>query len=522
MTKAIVFTHLAGLDAHDQQSIVRKFGPLINALANCKNVSIAFLYIDWAIRQTVKEQEAKAGRVDLSAGFPIKGTLFDQEMTLKGRITELIENYRTIHSPQFVLVGTAELNTVFVKLHEVAPDLVGYLWGAGGRFTYDVPKFAEAVLILSRGQTPHLAANPVVRFDEDVLPNEESIAALIKSFEIRSKKRVFFFFSGHYGSKDALSYDPVSDQAVRTHWFTPDLAQDGADRYGDKVDTDKRLRALIHCRTFLADISQLGAPQVCSVEKNGELTSTVTPLASKAGWGLASAGLKADIRPPETDQNYQQVISGAGLIMSRRAVALLPPFTVFKENAIWVDDYVKRLLHEALGDITPVDPADSMSIQEAVFRQRRHPYQQGGDSLSIQKTYDYFTRLLRGCMLCRVVAANSAAPTQLTAFAKAVKARAILCPNSAQTNALDKQQVKNDAEERGALVLKAFQSNDYTGTLLKDWADEKARDPSFVSTIAQEICEDCCRYLEFLEVWPTFVRAVDRVSMISAGWLFKS
>jgi len=422
--------------------------------------------------------------------------------------------------PIFVPVGLSELNIVFKNLRDADPTLVNHLWGLKGVFTYDTPKFVESVLILSRGQTPHLASNPVLRFDEDVVPNQDSIRALLDAFVERSARRGYYFFSGCYGSpaSNAALYDPVNDHAVRTHWCAPDGTLAG-DRYqrnrnGQAVPRDKVTAALDHCRTFLADISQLGAPQEWPLTDDMSVGVTPRPLASAYGRTLVSSGMKDAMSRGLLGRDWrtQQVISGAGLIMSRRATALLPPFTGFAKLTMWVDDYVKRVLHEALGDIQHEDCA---SVVSARFHQNRHP---NGTQANAVKDGEYFERVLRGCMLCRVVAPppKEQDPTN---FVKAVKATALFTPANIDRASL-KEQIKRDALERGKAVLQAWQSPDYANTSLKQWADEQEATSGYLDSIAQGLARDCLRYLEFLANWPAYLRAVDRVPFIGESWLF--
>ena len=50
--------------------------------------------------------------------------------------------------------------------------------------------------------------------------------------------------------------------------------------------------------------------------------------------------------------------------MSRVAISLLPPFMNFESFSSWVDDFVKRLLHEAIGDL---DRTDLETVTNAKF-----------------------------------------------------------------------------------------------------------------------------------------------------------
>ena len=238
-------------------------------------------------------------------------------------------------------------------------------------------------------------------------------------------------------------------------------------------------------------------------------------LASQVGARHSSANLQKMTgssllaQPRET----QQVISGAGLVMSRRAAALLPPFCGFTTLTMWVDDYVKRILHEALGDI---QPANNMSIPNARFQQDRHPAPQGTPKPSPKWLNDYLGRVLRGCMLCRFVAP----PTprrEVTAFVAAVKAKALFIPHEVDP-ALEKL-LKKDALERGRQVLKSWHSTEYAGTPLSAFLARIGDESEYLEQQAGILAKDCMRYIDFIARWPAFVRAVDRVPFTGEEWL---
>jgi hypothetical protein len=93
--------------------------------------------------------------------------------------------------------------------------MISDLAGEDGAFTYDSPKFVEAVIRLARGANPAHGVYPVLRFDEDVDVNEAAIDSLLGrvSFATQSNLYDCSFFSGGYGSEKGLV--PVNDFAVR-------------------------------------------------------------------------------------------------------------------------------------------------------------------------------------------------------------------------------------------------------------------------------------------------------------------
>ncbi len=56
--------------------------------------------------------------------------------------------------------------------------------------------------------------------------------------------------------------------------------------------------------------------------------------------------------------------------MTKNAIEVLPPFMSFQNLTIWVDDHLKRRLHEALGQMSK---KNLEHINDALFHQDRHP-----------------------------------------------------------------------------------------------------------------------------------------------------
>lgn len=344
MTNAVIFTHCADLakagnDAVDNPNFwideyAKRFQPYLKCNENEVLIGIIYCYIDLGVRQAIPSHGHR---------FHLDPDILETENGLTGILRQAeIKARRDLtfsedRLPKFYFIGLNELVQVLNNLMKVDPDLVTFLGSQQHNFYYDSPKFVEAVIRLARGDIPHLARHPIIRVDDDATVNPQAISLLLNKFEDVSRRSPFYFFSGKYGRSDG-KYDPVNDYAVRTHWFFPDGTQAGDDRFSNN-DTNF-MRPVEITKMFLSDLSSLGAKQPID-----------NPSSSGAFRELADNN-KIQLE----DRNSPQVISGAGLIMGRRNVELLPPFMNFDHPITWVDDHLKRRLHEMLGDITLIAP----------------------------------------------------------------------------------------------------------------------------------------------------------------------
>ncbi len=93
----------------------------------------------------------------------------------------------------------------------------------GNKFTYDAPKFVEAVIRIARGNIRILYTEEVIlRIDEDVTVYYKGIKALIHRYPGVMGKP-FHCFSGTYGKYDKYGNPaddhPKNNYAVRVHFF---------------------------------------------------------------------------------------------------------------------------------------------------------------------------------------------------------------------------------------------------------------------------------------------------------------
>src|SRR5439155_112171 len=159
-----------------------------------------------------------------------------------------------------------------------------------------------------------------------------------------SQRMEMYWFSGSYSG--TFPGDPVNEFAVRQHWLVDPVT------FGDP----KNFRLVPKAEHFLVDLAEIGATQIVPPPKNVEPTEAAKKLIAARGKSKA--------------RQSPQVISGAGLVASHHAIWRLPPFMNAKAMVVWIDDHLKRLLHEAIGDL---DPSDVERLHDAVLRQDRYP-----------------------------------------------------------------------------------------------------------------------------------------------------
>ncbi len=498
-TRAVVFTHFGSLkyrsggkEFHEILPVYEEiYKKIFGYYLQCPSISIVYIYIDWAFKQVVP-------RIGTIGKFVVDPNLNNEEEELidllRGAERGARAEHRTRNSsqptPVFEFVGITKLLKILNDLVALNPDLTRYLCGPSGQFTYDSPKFVEAVIRLARGDTPHLARHPIIRVDEDAYVNDNSIKKLIYKYEELINIRRFFFFSGTYGTEDDYKTeddtdDFINDYAVRTHWFVPPRVRGKGEPTSDKEELERQplppenKRAI---QSFLADFDGIGARQLPdSREHHTEDYSSIV-------WD--------DVRSRRSERPSTQVISGAGLIMSSRAVRFLPPFMNFENLTTWVDDHLKRRLHEALEDLSR---KDTECVREAKFRQNRHPDGIGESDIEWAIGF-YFDRLLRGCIFRRIITENSGKPSSYSKLvAEMMKFKVtgsvsglirinFLSPDDSHGKAFEEVDLNpyrlsmlEAAQERYEEVLKCWSSSEYDRKwenhegCLREWALNRIR-----------------------------------------------
>ena len=527
LPSAVVFTHFGSL----RKGIghIRNYKPIFKRYLECNKeenlLSIVYIYVDYALHAVVdkKQKKERSGNV-----LAIDPNILAEEKEIMSNLLALEDETRQepdVPRSQltFQYVGINELIELLNSIRDIDNSLVKYLAAPDGKFTYDSPKFVEAIIRIARGNHPFLAINPIVRIDEDSEPNSISIKKLIEAY-MGMRSSSFFFFSGSYGDINR-GYDPINDHAVRTHWFFPEGTKKGKVELGEDpiiyplhtTDTEKA-EILNKINIFLSDLTELGGKQ-----KDGTYSLNLRTI-------LASG------RARKTSSDSPQVISGAGLIMNHKAVNLLPPFMNFALLTTWVDDHIKRSLHEAIKDIKP----DALqSLKDVRFRQNRHPEGIRHDAKDKEKDdyywaqKFYFERLLRGCLLDRIVKNVDGSATsysnwvgQITKFKDISKITNVQNEFNKRKNiSLNSAhplipEMLTQTYERYDEVIKCWKSAEFSGTLLYQWADlmdnkkEKRR-------ICVALIKDAIAYIDLVIVWPTFRSAIMRLGVRSNFWLFR-
>lgn len=591
--KAVIFTNFGGLrygndrrefEAHRTAHLdyyKQIIGTYLQCNAESDRIAIVFAYVNWAFQQEVVALSGNRDQ-DNENSFTIDAKLLRQEAALIDLLRMAEHQARKelglsrATAPIFHYVGIRHLLDLLNNLIEVDPTLVNFLSGQGGIFTYDSPKFVEAVIRLARGAHAPLTKHPVIRIDEDAQINASAINLLLDEYEEISSQPRYFFFSGTYGSppsfkiteqslvhpnpndiptdileklkaltrdefereevflralrpilgdeqtdryKSSLlknfqyfktfkitdqslailrsegvpdeilkklanvngllfqdeeeligelrgttvneqvekyrssilkcasvqdgNYDPVNDHAVRVHWFSDTRSQ------GANVELITK---------FLADLNETGATQA--------LNSPPQILNSAGAYSLALQSVLSAGRPGTQPRRTQpQVISGAGLTMSTTAIRRLPPFMNFKNLTIWVDDHLKRRLHEA---IEHLPSGDRECLTDAKIKQDRHPKRIEIGDLSWART-DYLDRLLRGCLSLRLITDLDGRPTEYSKLIGAIV-------RSRERDATNlRREMMLHAQERYDEVLRCWQSPEFMNTASFDWA--KSRSP---------------------------------------------
>ena len=487
-SSAVVFTHMgsvskSGIDPYDIE--VRDYEDFFRSYIECnserKVVSIVYVYVDWAVKQKV-EMVSEVLALDATATAHenvIIDVLKKTEEEVK-KETRVPEDRR----PEFIFVGMVQLLQLLIYMDEVDKTLIKLL---GGKevLTYDSPKFVEAVIRIARGKMPHLSIHPVIRIDEDVEPNSASLEALIDAYLEESKENTFFFFSGGYGTKDGET-DFLNDYAVRTHWFFAP---------GTDPNDSRKL-----ARIFLADLAELGATQFLDSESS--YSSEMQKLLSG--------------RPSAEKREAPQVISGAGLVMSTTAIRFLPPFMNMNHQIIWIDDHIKRRLHEAIGDIK--DYALER-VDKAKTKQDRYP--NGVTQGWVDSSDGYFPNIARGCIFIRLISNVDGTPTE---YSKLIGKIVQLCIDtdcdelSAEKLRILKDDMIEQARTRFDEVLKSWKSPEFNNFKSHEWATGLTGQQ--ISDRCEETVQDAIDYLRLVYKWPIFVRAIDRLPFKGNRWLY--
>lgn len=492
--KAVVFTHLPVqmprenpvYDATAAERLIARVKPYFTRYLQCRNIGLVYVYVDTGLRLTLKHlSQSKTKPLE----FTIDELDFEQstrnclKLALDEACNELRRNleagFNRALAPSFQIVGLPHLLSLIHALYKVDRKLLNLLAGPGSQFSYDSPKFIEAVIRVVRGENAANSHYPIFRIDEDVQVNETAIKELLSAAgrTLQDNLHQYVFFSGGYGGYGRPT-DLVNDYAVRLHWL---------------VDRSGNISAH-HAESFLRDLGEIGATQVDSAK------STSAAVASF---------VKQNRNGRSANRATQQVISGAGLYMSCPAIRTLPPFMNFSTLTTWVDDHLKRMLHETLGHMTP---AQHEHLPSVLFSQKRHP--SGIRSSDIEwAVREYFPRLLSGCIMHSLIKTPEGRKGVLSDAIDSV----LRTMSFHVSETILKESIRSTASSVAQEILSIWAAADYGTPVLADWA--KGYD---ATKLVEALTRDAYSYIFLVSVWHKYVEAMRRLSAVDAYWLFRS
>ena len=375
------------------------------------------------------------------------------------------------------IVGVDELRATLFHLETMAEDeshvkLSQLLLAGEKSLYYDSPKAIEAIIRLARGEK-NRDEELIFRLDDDVIPNSIAIENLITYYkslpEDQKGKDRYHFFSGGYAVNHE-NYDLINDFSIRINHFAP-LGQINFQSnpndpvYQAKYDTAKQ---------WLDDLKYIGADP------------------------------------------YNHTISGAGLTMSLRAIKSLPPFTNMHTRIIWIDDHLKRILHEALHHLPmPKENGDDTQSHRrclsANFKQNRNPDGMNQKEIDWGKE-NYLERLVRGCLMDAVIQGG---------YGEFLRENAVH-PLPLFDKEFLMEEYSHLAESRLEEITDRWSHRKYEPYPLGDFVKEKLKPEG--SMYIDEIFEDFHQYHRLLRQWPKIVRLIENLLQEDEDneWLFRS
>lgn len=389
---------------------------------------------------------------------------------------------RAADTSKVQLVGISELTPPMSTLERSAKEgnrsLAGLLLGSKKYLYYDSPKMVEAIIRLARGHKD--PSEVILRFDADVSPNQKGIKRLVTYLDSlpTEMRKGYFLFSGGYRHHNPV--DLLNDFAVRTHHFAPletkRFTRIDAESMGceDRYDMAEK---------WIEEMKQIGADP-CN-----------------------------------------QVISGAGLCMSHEAISTLPPFANMEEQIVWIDDYLKRALHEDLRHLPSSNECKEDELyrccSKANFKQDRHPRGIGeGDLKWASDTY--LPRLVYGCIMDSIIREEKPdeEKNRLSYYSDIIdkwQRDSIAMPKPEQLA----KKLRPRAGQRVKLIKKIWRQNCYRDYPVGKFAREK------LETGGGEYIDKAIRnlnlYLNLIKIWPGFVILIQklRASDKDNAWLFR-
>jgi hypothetical protein len=213
---------------------------------------------------------------------------------------------------------------------------------------------------------------------------------------------------------------------------------------------------------------------------------------------------------------YKQVISGAGLCMSPEAIRALPPFANVGEAIIWIDDHLKRILHEDMGHLG-YPKGKCRRCDQATFVQDRHPHAITAEDVHWHSR-DYLKRLVRGCLLDAMIQDRRSRAQGLVAqFVDGYNQM-----GWSPSKVFLQTRLRGVADNRLNLIKKTWQQGAYLGSAVHDFAQEELSGGSGAHLVDEAI-EAVDSYFALLEIWDQFATLCQQINrkLKANGWLFR-
>ncbi len=491
LPKAVVFTHY-GINPdkfatpQGRNSWLIETSKVFDSYVSSKAVGLIFIYISRGLEQAVARRNS--------------GTLQMDDLEGEERIRNLIlmaldmsaarqGSSAGTNAPKVVVVGVPELSSLLNKLMKNERELLENLYGKTNAtgpevFTYDAPKFVEAVIRIARGEDDHCSRHPILRIDADVAIDDDAVRQIVEQVQIhhaQSPNR-YYFFSGCYRGSQAN--EPENEHAVRVHWL-----------YNETTGTIRP-----EADVFLRDIQEIGARQIDPLQKSPS---------------MPCAKLIDQRNKREKARPAAQVISGAGLVMSLQAIKRLPPDMNATHMIVWIDDYLRRALHEAIYDIAE---SEIERVITAKFEQIRHPDGILPKDIEFAKNR-YFDRLLRGCLMDAAIKQTDGRPGPVAKCVTDVIDRGLTKFDSPGREVQLSNDIKDAVGIRFDEVMSIWRDADYGNDILSEWA--RANDiPTKRDEYCAETSDDAIAYVKLVMDWRIYVNAIERLEPYDAYWVF--
>ena len=198
--------------------------------------------------------------------------------------------------------------------------------------------------------------------------------------------------------------------------------------------------------------------------------------------------------------------------MGTRNILMLPPAMNFSRNYVGIDDFQRRYLHEAIGDMAS---QQLEFVADAPFEQRR---------VVVTGVDWYLPRLLGGCMMRAVLADTT--PASFTDYVKRAVLSAGRLTMTAEMRAALSDRIVTTASLRWQQTLHAWSGPEFSGSESADWARQQlarqAQQPADQPpTACEDLALDLLRYVDLVMQWPIFCTAVRRTDFTGHAWLYR-